>query len=74
MLTYYYALISNPCERTANALFEYLRAHPGCLHTVEPEDWRAIRRAVAAASYDYEHEYAAEAEGFMARLDQRVLH
>jgi len=46
MLTYYYALISNPCERTANALFEYLRAHAGCLHTLEPEDRRAIRRAI----------------------------
>ena len=74
MLTYHYALISNPCERTVKALFDYLRAHPGCLHTLDPEDWRAIQRAVATASSDYEHQYPAEGDEFMLGLEQRVLH
>jgi hypothetical protein len=46
MLTYYYALISDPCERTVDALLAYARAHPGCLLTLEPADLRAMRRAI----------------------------
>lgn len=71
MLTYHYALINNPCERTAKALFDYLRAHPGCLDTLDPEDWCAIKRAVGTAAFNYEREYAAGAEEFVLGLDQR---
>lgn len=74
MLTYHYALMSDPCERTVKTLIDYLRAHPGCLHSLDPEDSRATQRAIAAASSDYEHEFATEAEAFMLGLDQPVLH
>jgi hypothetical protein len=73
MLTYYYALISDPCERTVDALLAYARAHPGCLLTLEPADLRAMRRAIATAWSDGEHEYAAESEEFMFVLDGRTL-
>jgi hypothetical protein len=49
MLTYYYALISDPCERTVDALLDYARAHPGCLLTLPPADSRAMYRAIATA-------------------------
>ena len=79
MLTYYYALISNPCERTVDALLAYARAHPGCLLTLEPADLRAMRRAIATAWSDHEHdheheyEYAAESEEFKFVLDRRTF-
>jgi hypothetical protein len=73
MLTYYYALISDPCERTVDALLAYARAHPGCLLTLEPADLRAMRRAIATAWSDNEHEFAAESEAFRFVLDQRTL-
>ena len=73
MLTYYYALISDPCERTVDALLAYARAHPGCLLTLEPADLRAVRRAIATAWSDHEHEYAAESEEFKFVLDRRTL-
>ena len=73
MLTYYYALISDPCERTVDALLAYARAHPGCLLTLEPADLRAMHRAIAKAWSDDEHEYAAESEEFMFLLDRRTL-
>ena len=34
MLTYYYALISDPCVRTVDAFLNYARAHPGSLLTL----------------------------------------
>ena len=70
MLTYYYDLISDPCERTVDALLAYARAHPGCLLTLEPADLRAMRRAIATALSDDEHKYAAESEEFMFVLDR----
>ena len=73
MLTYYYALISDPCERTVDALLAYARAHPGCLLTLEPADLRAMRRAIATALSDDEHEYTAESEEFMFVLDRPTL-
>jgi hypothetical protein len=49
MLTYYYALISDPCARTVDELLEYARAHPGCLLTLPPADSRAMHHAIAIA-------------------------
>ena len=66
MLTYYYALICDPCERTVDALLDYARAHPGCLLTMVPADVRAMHRAIATAWS--EHEYAAESEEFRLAL------
>jgi len=74
MLTYSYALISNPCERTVAAMFDYVRAHPGRLLTLAPADSQAMERAIATTSCHYEHEYVAEAEEFMLTLAQRGLH
>ncbi len=74
MLTYHYALISNPCERTLRDLLDYVRACPGCLNILEPDDLRAIQRAIANASRTYDDEYAVEAEEFMLGLDQRIFH
>ena len=73
MLTYYYALISDPCERTVDSFLAYAGAHPGCLLTLPPADFRAIRRAIAKARSDGEHEYSAESEEFMLVLDRRTL-
>ena len=73
MLTYYYALISDPCERTVDALLAYARAHPRCLLTLEPADLYAMRRAIATAWSDDQHEYAAESEELMFGLDRRTL-
>jgi hypothetical protein len=68
MLTYYYALISDPCERTADALLEYARAHPGCLLRLPPTDSRTMYRAIAAAWGN-----APESEEFMLAIDRRTL-
>jgi hypothetical protein len=73
MLTYYYALISDPCARTVDALLAYARAHPGCFLTLEPADLRAMRHAIATAWSDEEHEYVAESEEFMIVLNRRTL-
>lgn len=54
MLTYYYELISDPCERTVDAILDYARAHPGCLLTLPPADSRAMYRAVATAAPESE--------------------
>ena len=67
MLTYYYALISNPCERTADALLEYARAHPGCLLTTAPTI-RAMYRAIATTWGN-----APESEEFMLAIEGRTL-
>ncbi len=37
MLAYYYALISNPCERTVKELLDYVRINPERLYTLENE-------------------------------------
>ena len=68
MLTYYYALISDPCERTGQALLEYARAHPGCLLKLPPTDSRAMYRAIATAWGK-----APESEEFMLAIDRRTL-
>jgi hypothetical protein len=68
MLTYYYALISDPCERTADALLEYARAHPGCLLKLPPADSSAIYRAIATAWGD-----APESEEFRLAIGRRTL-
>ena len=64
MLTYYYALISDPCTRTADELLDYARAHPGCLLTLPPAYSRAMHRAIAIAWGDEpeseEHKLAVE--------------
>ena len=73
MLTYYYALISDPCDRTVDALLDYARAHPGCLLTLPPADSRAMHRAIATAWGNQGHEYAPESEEFMLALDRRAL-
>ena len=71
MLTYYYTLISDPCERTVDALLDYARAHPGCLLTLAPADLRAMHRAIATAWS--EHEYVVESEEFRLALDRRTF-
>ena len=68
MLTYYYALISDPCDRTVDALLDYARAHPDCLLTLSPEDSRAMRRAIATAWGN-----ASESEEFMLAVYRRIL-
>ena len=68
MLTYYYALISHPCDRTVDALLDYARSHPGCLLTLPPADWRAMRRAIATAWGG-----APDSEEFMFAIDRRTL-
>ena len=73
MLTFYYALISDPCERTIDAFLDYARVHPGCLLTLAPGDSHAMRRAIATAWSDDKHEYAAESEEFMLVLNRRIL-
>jgi hypothetical protein len=57
MLTYYYALIRDPCERTARELFQYVEAHPGCLLVLDPDDSAALHRAIDITSPDYERRY-----------------
>ena len=74
MLTYCYALISNPCERTVSDFLDYVRAHPGCLLTLEPEDTGDMQRAIESAATGNQHPYAAEAEAFMIMLDRRTFH
>lgn len=73
MLTYYYALISDPCDRTVNAFMDYVRVHPGCLLTLTPTDSRAVRRALATASKSHDYETPGEGEEFMSALGRRVL-
>jgi hypothetical protein len=73
MMTYHYALICNPCESTVNALLEFARAHPGCLHTLPPADSVAMRSAIAAARGGHERQFAAEDEAFASALDGRTL-
>ena len=68
MLTYYYALISDPCNRTIDALLDYARTHPGCLTTLPPADLHAMYRAIATAWGD-----APESEEFMLAIDRRTL-
>ncbi len=68
MLTYYYALISDPCERTVDALLDYARAHPGCLLTLPPAESRARRCAIATAWGD-----APESEELRLAVDRRTL-
>ena len=62
MLTYHYALICDPCDRTVKAFLEFARSHPGCLLTLAPEDWLAMRRAIAAALGGHGREFIAEDE------------
>ena len=73
MLTYHYALISDPCEHTVDSFLAYARAHPGCLLTLAPADLRAMHRAIAKAWSDDEHEYSAGSEEYMLVLDRRSL-
>ncbi len=77
MLTYYYALISDPCERTVNAFMEYVRVHPGCLLTLTPTDLRAVRRAIATGWKSHQHGIVGEGEDededSVFPLDRRVL-
>ena len=73
MLTYYYALISDPCERTVDAFLDYARAHPGCLLTLAPSDSRAMHCAFATAWGGNGHEFAPESEEFMLALDRRTF-
>jgi hypothetical protein len=73
MLTYHYALISDPCDRTLNAFLEFTRAHPSCLLTLAPEDSRAMRRAIATAWSGHDHQLAGEDEAFLPALDARAL-
>ena len=68
MLTYYYALISDPCDRTVDALLDCARAHPGCLLTLSPADSRAMYCAIATAWGN-----APESEEFMLAIDRRTL-
>jgi hypothetical protein len=46
MLTYVYALICDPCERTACDLFAYVEAHPGCLMALDPDDFENVHRVM----------------------------
>ena len=75
MLTYYYALISDPCERTVNAFMEYVRVHPGCLLMLTPTNSRAVRRAIATGWKSHQHGIVGEGEDedFVFPLDRRVL-
>jgi hypothetical protein len=73
MLTYYYALISDPCERTVDSFLDYAGAHPGCLLKLAPADSRAMRRAIAQAWSDDGHEYSGESEELKLVLDRRTL-
>jgi hypothetical protein len=68
MLTYYYALISDPCDRTVNELVDYARTHPGCLLTLPPEDSRTMYRAIATVWGD-----APEPEELLHAIDWRTL-
>jgi hypothetical protein len=68
MLTYYYALISDPCERTVDALLDYARAHPGCLLMLPPADSCAMYRAIATALG-----HLLESEEFRLAIDRRTL-
>ena len=68
MLTYHYALISDPCPRTVDALLDYARAHPGCLLTLPPEDLRAMHSAIATAWGN-----APDSEELMLAIDRRTL-
>jgi hypothetical protein len=52
MLTYIYALVCNPCERTACDLFAYVEAHPGCLMALDPDDFEAVHRVMDVSSLD----------------------
>jgi hypothetical protein len=72
MLTYHYALINDPCQRTVNAFLEYARAHPGCLLTLTPTDSRAMHTAIATAWSDHEQEFVGEEEEFGSALDGRA--
>jgi hypothetical protein len=73
MLTYHYALINDPCDRTVNAFLEFARAHPGCLLTLAPEDSRALYRAIATAWSKRENEFEGEDEEFMPALAASAL-
>ena len=68
MLTYRYALIIDPCDRTVDALLGYARAHPGCLLTLPPADLRAMHCAIGTAWGK-----APESEEFMLAIDRRTL-
>jgi hypothetical protein len=68
MLTYYIALISDPCERTVEALLEYARAHPGCLLKLPPTDSRAMYGAIASAWGN-----PPDSEEFRLAIDRRTL-
>jgi hypothetical protein len=74
MLTYHYALISNPCDRTVVAMFDYVHAHASGLSTLAPADLQAMARAIATTSCDYEREYPREAEELKHRLAGVSLH
>ncbi|HZZ59562.1 MAG TPA: hypothetical protein VFE63_00095 [Roseiarcus sp.] len=73
MLTYHYALISDPCERTVNAFLDYARAHPACLLTLTPTDSRDMQRAIATAWSGHEHEFAGADEEYGIALDGSAL-
>jgi len=62
MLTYCYALVSHPCERTLDDLFGYVRAHPGCLLALKPEDARALDSAIETASSNDRREQLLESD------------
>ena len=68
MLTYYYALISDPCVRTVDALLDYARTHPDCLLTLPPTDLRAMYRAIATAWGN-----VLESEEFMLAINRRTV-
>jgi seryl-tRNA(Sec) selenium transferase len=73
MLTYYYALISDPSESRVNAFMDYVRVHPGCLLTLTPADSRALRRAIAMGWKSHQHEIEGEGEESVVALDRRAL-
>ena len=73
MLTYHYALINDPCDRTAKTFLEFARAHPGCLLTLAPEDSLALHKALAAALTGRERECLAEDDDFMSAPEGRAL-
>jgi hypothetical protein len=74
MLTYYYALISDPCERTVNAFVDYVRVHPGCLLTLTPTDSRAVRRAITTGWKSHQHDSVGGGEEFVSVLDRHAFH